>query len=41
MFKIFLCVNKKKEIIVNIFEIFVYWNIVKIINMSFLRIYKI
>lgn len=29
MFNIFLCVNKKKEIIVNIFEIFVYWNIVK------------
>lgn len=33
--------KKKKEIRINIFEILVHWNIVKIINMSFPRIHKI
>lgn len=37
MFKIFLCVNKKKEIRINIFEIFVYWNIVKNYKYEFFK----
>lgn len=32
---------KKKEIRINIFEIIVHWNIVKVINMSIPRIHKI